>query len=338
MKADCDEYNKEIAAKVERGEIERGKEEYANELNLYLINSNLVKNATARKGYFINPRRQIPSEVLDECDIPPPPKEDCSFAELMNPEGKTVDFFVSHFWGHSFERTVMALDNFAKGVYKKIGKDSADDVIFWVCLFALNQHKAAEEVGENPEDGPFNIALKEAREGAIMIIDADANPVKRIWCVFEIHRAKVFGKAFRLVVDEGDLEEVGGGEGGRALIEEIGDRLIGMRAFHAEASEERDKVKIWFRIMNEQVKTAYRTLKDFEGACTRGEVGDCWFEDFDAHVCGLIATPMVKAGLNAQSSKICLRAIRMGAAVNVDELNGWRRSCMRTWRLRLKQG
>ena len=38
--------------------------------------------------------------------------------QLLNPDGLDVDVFVSHFWGHPFERTVRSLSNFAESVYK----------------------------------------------------------------------------------------------------------------------------------------------------------------------------------------------------------------------------
>ena len=112
--------------------------------------------------------------VLQAAGIPACPADDCSFAQLLNPDGLEVDYFVSHWWGHPFERTVQALENFAKSVYEKIGKKSPDDVVFWVCLFALNQHQAAAEVGSTPEEGPFNAALAKARYGAVMVLDGRA--------------------------------------------------------------------------------------------------------------------------------------------------------------------
>ena len=50
--------------------------------------------------------------------------------------------------------------------------------MFWICLFALNQHDTAEEVGENPVQGPFNAALAHAEGGAVMVLDEEINPFK----------------------------------------------------------------------------------------------------------------------------------------------------------------
>ena len=64
----------------------------------------------------------------------------------MNPGGVDVDFFVSHYWGHNFRSTLSSLEKFAEKRYKEIGKASADEVVFWICLFALDQHRPGEEV------------------------------------------------------------------------------------------------------------------------------------------------------------------------------------------------
>ena len=53
----------------------------------------------------------------------------------------------------------------------------------------------------------------------MVVLDGDANPIKRIWCLFEINQAANFGKPFHLIVDEVHLDEVGKGEAGRDLID-----------------------------------------------------------------------------------------------------------------------
>eukprot|EP00438_Fugacium_kawagutii_P029285 Skav207063 [mRNA] locus=scaffold709:288604:295322:+ [translate_table: standard] len=68
--------------------------------------------------------------------------------------------------------------------------ESMEAMVFWICLFALNQHQKAEEVGGNPRQGPFNAALAQAPDGAVMILDEDIRPFSRIWCLFEISRLR----------------------------------------------------------------------------------------------------------------------------------------------------
>eukprot|EP00438_Fugacium_kawagutii_P009065 Skav205544 [mRNA] locus=scaffold1703:109:500:- [translate_table: standard] len=92
-----------------------------------------------------------------------------SFSELVNPHGLIVHVFVSHYWGHDFTSTVTALRLWAEQRMtseKAALVESMEAMVFWICLFALNQHQKAEEVGENPRQGPFNAALAQARDGA----------------------------------------------------------------------------------------------------------------------------------------------------------------------------
>ena len=63
-----------------------------------------------------------------------------------------------------------ALSKFAEQIYKEIGKNHPDEVVYWICLVALNQQKAADEVGSTPEDGPFNAALAKSKYGAVMVM------------------------------------------------------------------------------------------------------------------------------------------------------------------------
>ena len=98
-----------------------------------------------------------------------------SFSELVNPFGLFVHCFVSHFWGHKFTSTVTALDLWADSNYDKLTSEK-EALVYWICLFALNQHDVAEEVGENPQQGPFNAALAQATGGAVMVLDEEVKP------------------------------------------------------------------------------------------------------------------------------------------------------------------
>ena len=171
LQARCDEFNHEHAEEIRNGKKNKM------EPNLYAIDRFLVKPTTSAGA---NAREGIPEAVLQDAEIPAKPAADCCFSQLLNPDGLEVDYFVSHWWGHPFERTVQALSNFAETVYKDLGKNSPDDVVFWICLFALNQHQAEEEVGSTPEEGPFNAALAKARHGAVMVLDGRAEPLQRI--------------------------------------------------------------------------------------------------------------------------------------------------------------
>ena len=57
----------------------------------------------------------------------------------------------------------------------------------------------AEEVGENPREGPFNAALAQATGGAVMVLDEEIRPFSRLWCLFEISRLKDLQQPFELI-------------------------------------------------------------------------------------------------------------------------------------------
>jgi len=220
--------------------LTKKEDEHRKYLNMYALNDYFVSPTTSCNKEL---RNKIPNGVLKAAGVPEPPPEDVSFAEMINPEGLQVDYFVSHWWGHDFEKTVACLSKFAKEVYVKIGKQSPDEVVFWVCTFALNQHRAEEEVGKTPEEGPFNKALEEARHGAVMVLNAKAEPMSRIWCLFEIHRAKELNQSFELIGEEGSLTN-----SSTVNLEGIAEKLVNVRASKADASNDDDKLKIHYRI------------------------------------------------------------------------------------------
>ena len=120
-----------------------------------------------------------------------------SFSELVNPYGLCVQCFVSHYWGHDFTSTVTALDLWADAHHQAL-ISTKEALVFWICLFALNQHKKGDEVGESPQQGPFNAALAQATGGAVMILDEKIKAFIRIWCLFGICRLKELSRPFEL--------------------------------------------------------------------------------------------------------------------------------------------
>ena len=81
--------------------------------NLYALDEPFVRATTSTDP---SAREKIPAKVLETAEIPDVPSANCCFAQLLNPKGLEVDYFVSHWWGHPFERTVQALTNFAEEV------------------------------------------------------------------------------------------------------------------------------------------------------------------------------------------------------------------------------
>jgi len=301
----CEKFNKEHDVAIrENKKIEMAP-------NFYAVDEFFVQDTTSADA---RRRKDITQEVLKSAEVPNAPKANCCFAQLLNPEGLQTDYFVSHYWGRPFGRTVLALSNFAEGVYENIGKSSPDHVVFWICLFSLNQHQAAEEVGATPEEGPFNAALAKAQHGAVMVLDGRAEPMRRIWCLYEVGRAKDFNKQFQLIVDDGELAKASD-----KTLEEISESLLKLRASDATASRESDKYAIHYQILDPAIKRVCTSFEMYEQRLASNP-SERAFRKFDLYICSLIGTPMFAAGLKAESRTVCMRAIGMGAKVTVADL------------------
>ena len=185
--------------------------------------------------------------------------------------------------------------------------------MFWIWLLALNQHEPAEEMGLTPEEMPFNAALAKAQHGAVMVLDSRAEPMRRLWCLYEVGRASQFKQALWLIVDEGDLANASA-----STLEEISDRLLELRACKANASRASDELAIHYRILDPAAKSQVGSFEFFKQCA--GAMNESMFVEFDAHICSLIGTPILKAGLRAQSEAVCMRAIGMGAEATVTDL------------------
>ena len=249
-----------------------------------------------------------------------------SFSELVNPFGLFVHCFVSHFWGHDFTSTVMALDLWADANYNKMTSEK-DALVFWICLFALNQHDVAEEVGENPQQGPFNAALAQATGGAVMVLDEEVKPFSRIWCLFEASRLKDLQRPFELICSEGSLSqpENGGHQVSTKMLEATCRALWNMSASKAESSVAKDKYQIWSETANESIRGLikgvgaerwFNWLIDQHGADGLAEV----FSNFDRYIKSLLSTATLKIlmarGDFASASTCCLQ----GADVSSEQL------------------
>ena len=82
---------------------------------------------------------------------------------------------------------------------------------------------------------------------------------------------------------------------------------------YANASRASDKEAILFRILDPAWSNIIRTFAFFKQVEKAGRINKNWFREFDAHVCSLLGTPMLRAGLQAKSAAVCMRAIGMGA-------------------------
>ena len=251
-----------------------------------------------------------------------------SFSQLVNPFGLFVHCFVSHFWGHDFTSTVTALDLWADSNYDKLTSEK-EALVFWICLFALNQHDVAEEVGENPQQGPFNAALAQATGGAVMVLDEEVKPFSRIWCLFEASRLKDLQRPFELICSEGSLSqpENGGHKAVSAkMLETTCQALWNVSTANAQSSVATDKYQIWGETADEAIRSVIKgfgTERFFKGIEADGAdalAGAGVFINFDGYLKSLLSTTVLKVlmarGDFASAAICCLQ----GADVSSEQL------------------
>ena len=224
-------------------------------------------NLYAMDTFVVTPMSQpgkCDARDQDDAKVVPEANEKMSFSEVVNPYGLIVHCFVSHFWGHLFSQTVTALRRWAEMNCERIGAESPKSMVYWICLFALNQHAVADEVGENPMQGPFNAALAQAEGGAVMVLDEEINPFKRIWCLFEISRLKELNRPFELICDMGSLSKPKSlavqhdPAAAARLLQATCQALWQVSAITAKASVKEDKLRIWEEIANPNYRKVLR--------------------------------------------------------------------------------
>ena len=226
----------------------------------------------------------------------PQAQDKTSFSELVNAYGLFVHCFVSHYWGHLFSKTMRALRTWAEENYLKVHTEQPQSIMFWICLFALNQHVAAEEVGENPMQGPFNAALAQAECGADLVLDEQVNPFKRIWCLFEVSRLQALNKSLEVICDTGSLSKSSNGcsSASREMLLKTCTELWKVSARRASCSVEDDKYRIFEEIINEDWKPAIAMLKkSLLQELERYELHDI-FSEFDCYIQSLLSTSLLE--------------------------------------------
>lgn len=310
LQEQCDAANVADAAAIAREEaLERRADLYA--LDRFVVCPLTAADEAARGAVPLALRRV--GGVPDAA-----PARACSYAQLANPEGVAVDFFVSHSWAHLLKRTLQTLTHYAELIRGSVGKTCADEVTFWICLFALNQHCKAEEVGASPEQGPFNVAVRQALHGTIMVVDRDVAPFARIWCLYEVQRTVELRKDFELVTEFGPLSRSdlsGQEEGVATCLRQVGEALAGVSALQAHASHAEDKHAIRYRIANAFVRDMF-TYQRFKGMQPK----PAWFEDFDVRVSSFLAQPLFQGALRCGDASAALRYLGYGAACGAPEL------------------
>lgn len=281
--------------------------------DLYSLNRFLVRPATA--GPEDAPSTLDLASITSRLALPRP-KRSCCFAELVNPAGLQSDYFVSHSWGHPFVSSIATLSNFLQG------SDGSHSTVFWICLFALNQHRLQEELGTSSVHRmPFAYGLAKASQGVLMILDQKVEPFRRLWCLYEAQRAWELRRPLQLLLDGTD-----GGSAGPSLALLVAEELHKLSAFDASASVAGDKIKIWHQVMNPSVQRAFPMAKfkaQFDGSqCRIRGFGPSWFSHFDSKVSQLLATPVFRFCLDAGDGPLALRYLGLGADASAPELCG----------------
>lgn len=100
--------------------------------------------------------------------------------------GGTPHVFISHAWGGRFYDFMAAAEAHYTAHYS--ATQTPEQTYYWVCTFALNQHNAAYEVGEDVF-GPFFYGIQLAHRVFAIQDDEMADTwftLYRPWCVFEM--------------------------------------------------------------------------------------------------------------------------------------------------------
>jgi len=167
-----------------------------------------------------------------------------SYAEVVGPQ--PVDWFVSHYWGTSFAHFVFSIKKHSETVVE--APRSAADVSYWICSFSNNQWELEMEIGSSWEDSSFYLALLSTTcVGTAMVLDDEAWPLTRAWCLFEVLQTKIIRtkrddfQGLYLCTSTGVLQK---GKAGVDVAMRIAERLTKLRLENATASVQKDKEMI----------------------------------------------------------------------------------------------
>ena len=206
---------------------------------------------------------------------------------------------------------------------ERIGAESSKSMVYWICLFALNQHAVADEVGENPMQGPFNAALAQAEGGAVMVLDEEINPFKRIWCLFEISRLKALNQPFELICEMGSLskpeslavQQTDPTAAGR-LLQNTCEALWQVSALKAKASVEEDQIRIWEEIANPGLRKMFKSLVRVRGV--RDPHPDA-FREFDQLSQALLSSALLRFCLMHNDYAAAAKCCEKGACFTKEQ-------------------
>ncbi|CAL1141938.1 unnamed protein product [Cladocopium goreaui] len=193
-------------------------ESFILERNMHFVVANIVRPLTQSKGV--------------------------SFVSLWG--GRQVDYFVSHSWGTSFPHFVCSIQCHA---LSKEGPTSWIDAAYWICSFANNQWRIEAELGSDPMESAFALALTAGIKGVAMVMDPEAQPLTRVWCLFEFFLSSRQHLDLVFVTNAGVVGDDGCSSFDVAL--EMGKKIESLQVETCEASSEEDKNDIFRYIISE---------------------------------------------------------------------------------------
>eukprot|EP00438_Fugacium_kawagutii_P012098 Skav209447 [mRNA] locus=scaffold2199:120526:124871:- [translate_table: standard] len=188
--------------------------------------------------------------VASNLIVPLTQEDGVSYAELIGPA--CLHWFVSHYWGMTVRHFMEALRRHAS----HFGGDenARQNMAYWVCTFSNSQHNIKEELGNGQIcNSSFFLAMRDRRcHGTIMVLDEDALPLQRAWCLFEVFQTfslcrerrmedqeapEVLYQGFVMSTSSGVLSA---GQGGTDVCMAVASRLSQLDLRHAEATDARD--------------------------------------------------------------------------------------------------
>jgi len=184
-------------------------------------------------------------------------REKVSYAELVGP--RMADWFVSHYWGTAFRHFCDSLARHANAASSAPGHDP----VYWICFCANNQFNLAHEMGSGVRESSFFLALHGGVQGTCLVLDDEALPLTRSWCIYEVFHSIQLDSSnptfsgLEFCTATGVLNR---GEGSAELVGRLGSRIARLDMEKATASNEDDD-----RMIKEEVILSmggFATLND----------------------------------------------------------------------------
>jgi len=138
-------------------------------------------------------------------------------------------------------------------------------VCYWVCFCANNQFAVDDEMGTSWQESSFYLALQSGRcNGTCMVLDDNALPLTRSWCIFELLQTLVLQRSqpgfegLILCTASGVLNS---GDGSVDVAMALAARVAKMSLENAKASKETDRTMINKQVVQEL--GSFDVLNDF---------------------------------------------------------------------------